>query len=135
MMRPDLTPTSCLPFEPESARSLKWLPWAVRYKLDEAGLRLTLGQWQKLPFLSRAELVRRLPEQDFALEARKAGAKTSDECRLKQRQIDVSAAAVVLDCTSTEALAWLNHASGFSRYAMEKLTSLVQPQYSAQKRL
>lgn len=54
---PFLKPISCLDVEPREARGLTWLPLAVRYKLDECGLRLSLREWQELPLQRRAALV------------------------------------------------------------------------------
>lgn len=54
---PFLVPTSCLDFEPPEARVLTWLPLAVRHKLDECGLRLSLHDWQQLPLQRRAALL------------------------------------------------------------------------------
>jgi len=71
---PDLTPTRCHDFEPEQAKSLHWMPLAVRYKLDESQLKLKLDQWQSLPLLARADLVRSLGDR-FAGLAVKAGAR------------------------------------------------------------
>ena len=73
-MRPDLAPTACLPFEPEEARSLQWLPLAVRYKLDACGLRLSLGQWQALSEAARLQLLQLAAGAEFALRATQAGA-------------------------------------------------------------
>ena len=54
---PFLKPISCLDIEPPEARALTWLPLAVRYKLDECGLRISLREWQELPLQRRAALV------------------------------------------------------------------------------
>lgn len=54
---PDLSPTSCLDVDSAAARELTWLPYAVRFKLDECGLRMSLREWQQLPLGQRAALV------------------------------------------------------------------------------
>jgi hypothetical protein len=74
-----LTPTACLPFEPEECRSLQWLPLAVRHKLDECCLRLSLRQWQSIPLAQRnvlleAPLAADDEARSFALAAMAAGA-------------------------------------------------------------
>jgi hypothetical protein len=56
-LRPDLSPTSCLEVDSAAARELTWLPYAVRFKLDECGLRMSLREWQQLPLGQRADLV------------------------------------------------------------------------------
>lgn len=53
----DLPPTSCLAQEPEEARSLRWVPLAVRYKLDRCSLHISLDQWHMLPLDVRSALV------------------------------------------------------------------------------
>ena len=53
----DLQPTVRLPFEPCEAQALTWLPLAVRYKLDQASLKLPLKAWQRLPREDRERLL------------------------------------------------------------------------------
>ena len=53
----ELEPTSVLAFEPDEAKALKWLPLAVRYKLDRCGLKLSLDQWRSLPIADRQQLL------------------------------------------------------------------------------
>ena len=53
----DLQPTVRLPFEPCEAQVLTWLPLAVRYKLDQASLKLPLKAWQRLPREDRERLL------------------------------------------------------------------------------
>lgn len=123
-MRNDLTPTNCLPFEPEPARTLQWLPLAVRHKLDEASLKLTLGHWQALPMATRAALLKRLPAQGFASEARHAGARQAACTGVEQVDIDEAEAAQLLGCGLADARQWLASASSFARYAMSKRLGL-----------
>ena len=56
--RPDLSPTCCLEADSADARVLRWLPFAVRFKLDVCGLRMSLAEWQRLPLVQRGALVR-----------------------------------------------------------------------------
>lgn len=56
-LRPDLFPTSCLEVDSAAAWELTWLPYAVRFKLDECGLRMSLHEWQQLPLGQRTALV------------------------------------------------------------------------------
>ena len=55
--RPGLAPTACLDFEPDEAKRLGWLPLAVRFKLDQCGLRFSLREWRALPLATRATLL------------------------------------------------------------------------------
>jgi hypothetical protein len=123
-MRNDLAPTCCLPFEPESARLLQWLPLAVRHKLDGAGLKLTLGQWLALPMATRAALLNRLPTRGFAAEAREAGARQATCVDVGHVDIDEAEAAQLLGCCQADAHHWLAGASSFARYAMAKRLGL-----------
>lgn len=123
-MRNDITPTSCLPFEPESARLLQWLPLAVRHKLDEAGLKLTLGQWLALPMATRVALLNRLPAHGFAAQAREAGARQATCGDVGQVDIEEAEAAQLLGCGVVDAHQWLASASSFARYAMAKRLGL-----------
>jgi hypothetical protein len=123
-MKNDITPTSCLPFEPESARLLQWLPLAVRHKLDCAGLKLTLAQWLALPMATRVELLNRLPAQGFAAEACQAGACQVACVDVEHLEIDEAAAAQVLGCCRADAHQWLAGASSFARYVMAKRLGL-----------
>jgi hypothetical protein len=52
-----LLPVSVFMFEPVEARELVWLPLAVRFKLDEARLRLRLSEWQALSIRERTSLL------------------------------------------------------------------------------
>jgi hypothetical protein len=56
-MRPDMEPTACLDFESDQAKSLQWLPLAVRFKLDATQLTFTLREWQALLEEQRRELM------------------------------------------------------------------------------
>jgi hypothetical protein len=58
-----MDPVRLIPCEPPQAHSLVWLPLAVRFKLDAAGLRVSLFEWQTLT-----------REQRFGLLACPAGA-------------------------------------------------------------
>ncbi|MEJ8839900.1 nitrate reductase associated protein [Ramlibacter sp. AN1133] len=60
-----MQPDRVLDFEPEEARKLRWLPLAVRFKLDKCGLKLGLQQWQALDLCQREALVRRPPGDLF----------------------------------------------------------------------
>jgi hypothetical protein len=57
-LSPDLSPTSWLEVDSPAARQLTWLPYAVRFKLDACGLRMSLHDWQRLPAAQRMALVR-----------------------------------------------------------------------------
>lgn len=124
-MRNDIPPISCLPFESEGARSLHWLPLAVRHKLDGAALRLSLEQWQALPLRSRRDLLCRLPVEGFAAEARKAGARIAVHHKIRQGVIDEVEVARSLDCHLRDARDWLAGASSFALFAMEKRMRLT----------
>ena len=116
-MRPDLAPTACLPFEPAEARSLQWLPLAVRYKLDACGLRLSLGQWQALSEAARLQLLQLAAGAEFALRATQAGA--SRDARMREPvQLNAAEAAQALDCGAAAARTWLAAATPFAHYAL-----------------
>ncbi len=117
-MRNDISPTCCLPFESEHAKSLHWLPLAVRHKLDGAGLRLTLEQWQALPLRRRVDLLHRLPASGFEIEAREAGATFNRSAG--QTDIDEVDVASLLGCSLNDGRKWLIGASLFARYALGK---------------
>jgi hypothetical protein len=59
-------PTQTFEFEPEEARKLNWLPLAVRYKLDQCGLRVSLRPWQTLAHAHRQRLVESPAGDGFA---------------------------------------------------------------------
>lgn len=78
-MRPDLEPTVCLDFEADQAKSLGWLPLAIRFKLDKTHLTFTLKEWQTLSIELRRELLLAPLAPDhsgFACRAAAAGAST-----------------------------------------------------------
>ena len=52
-----MEPTACLDFESDQARSLEWLPLAVRFKLDATQLTFSLREWQALSEAQRRELL------------------------------------------------------------------------------
>ena len=70
----DLAPTACLTFESQACQSLQWLPLAVRFKLDECGLKLSLQQWQGLPLAERQALLALPSGAGFASRCIAAGA-------------------------------------------------------------
>lgn len=43
-----MDPVRLLSCEPPQARSLEWLPLAVRFKLDAVGLKIRLSEWHAL---------------------------------------------------------------------------------------
>lgn len=53
----ELRPTVCLAHEPEESRALRWIPLAVRYKLDKSLLHISLDTWHMLPLDVRESLV------------------------------------------------------------------------------
>lgn len=61
----DPSPTQSFAFEPEAACALTWLPLAVRYKLDQRGLRVSLQAWQALPRSQRERLLACPPGEVF----------------------------------------------------------------------
>jgi hypothetical protein len=63
-----MQPDRVFEFEPEEARALQWLPLAVRFKLDQCGLKIGLQQWHALALDQRAALVRRPPGALFEQE-------------------------------------------------------------------
>ncbi|MFM0140273.1 nitrate reductase associated protein [Caballeronia grimmiae] len=52
-------------FEIESSDNLRFIPLAVRFNLDRFGMRITLDQWQMLPYDDRV-LLARFPIEDEA---------------------------------------------------------------------
>jgi hypothetical protein len=119
-MNGGLSPTAVLDFEPEQAKSLSWLPLAIRHKLDDAGLRLTLRQWQDLPDGARRELLRRMPGDGFATQARAAGASAAPPAGASDGTLKDTDLAVLFGCSVHQAQAWLAAASPFARYAVGK---------------
>lgn len=124
-MKNSLSPNMVLDFEDEHARSLHWLPWAVRHKLDCAGLSLTLDQWQALPLLERRTLVQLVHEDEFAVHARDAGART-DRRHACGQEIDAIDLASLLNCDLVQARDWLSCASQFARYVAQKRVRLIR---------
>lgn len=51
--------------EPPQARSLEWLPLAVRFKLDASGLKIRLSEWQALARAERQALLPCPPGESF----------------------------------------------------------------------
>lgn len=117
-MRSDIAPLECLEFEPTQVKTLEWLPLAVRHKLDLAGLKLTLQQWQALDRATRLRLLRAGPADGFAVYALQAGA-----FPVPPREIpvlDEEKAAMLLCTTKEEARRWLAQSSSFARYVLQK---------------
>lgn len=52
-----MDPVTTLSCEPPEACSLEWLPLAVRFKLDAAGRKIQLSEWQALARDHRAALL------------------------------------------------------------------------------
>lgn len=123
-MRPDLAPTACLPSEAEEARSLLWLPLAVRHKLDGCGVRLSLAEWQALPVATRLKLLQVPAGPEFALLARSAGASRDTRTREPAR-LQVEDVAKALDCDAATARAWLAAATPFAHYVLDKLRKMA----------
>jgi hypothetical protein len=55
-------------FEVESSENLRFIPLVVRFNLDRFGLRITLDQWQMLPYDDRVLLARFPVEADREIE-------------------------------------------------------------------
>jgi hypothetical protein len=55
-------------FETVSSENLTYIPMSVRFNLDRFGLRISLEQWQSLPYEDRALLARFPVEEDTAIE-------------------------------------------------------------------
>ncbi len=55
-------------FEVESSEDLTYIPMAVRFNLDRFGLRITLAQWQLLPYEDRRLLARFPVDEDTQIE-------------------------------------------------------------------
>ena len=51
------TETSIFAFELDFAGTLRCIPMVVRFKLDQAGIKLTLRQWSRLDRAERQDLV------------------------------------------------------------------------------
>jgi hypothetical protein len=57
-----MEPVHLLACEPPEARSLEWLPLAVRFKLDAVGWKIRLSEWQGLARDERQMLLGCPPE-------------------------------------------------------------------------
>ncbi|WP_175939430.1 nitrate reductase associated protein [Caballeronia sp. BCC1704] len=55
-------------FEVESSDNLRFIPLSVRFNLDRFGMRITLDQWQMLPYDDRVLLARFPVEDEIELE-------------------------------------------------------------------
>lgn len=122
VLPPDLAPTSCLDVDSAAARELTWLPYAVRFKLDECGLRMSLRDWQQLSVAQRAALVHAplLPGTGgFRPLALAIGAKPdaveSHSAARKPSHVDLRCLPI------TEVEHWLAFATPFARYVAGKL--------------
>ncbi|NML46760.1 hypothetical protein HHL11_23655 [Ramlibacter sp. G-1-2-2] len=112
-LSPDLSPTACLDVDSASARDLAWLPYAVRFKLDECGLTLSLRDWQQLALAERAALVRTplVPgTTGFEQLARACGA--GDDAGGQRTDGNVEGVA---------SQDWLARSTPFARYVLRKL--------------
>lgn len=98
---------------------MHWLPLAVRFKLDGAGLKLSLKQWHSLAPSTRAGLLQLLPGRGFVEAAQNSGAYFVEVPQV-QAQMDEVEAAQLLECTHQEAVEWLALSSPFARYALRK---------------
>lgn len=123
-MRPDLAPTCCLDFEPTAARALEWLPLAVRFKLDQWQLKLTLRQWQSMDLETRALWVASPAGDEFRRIATMAGAQALSAPVTPIAVDDASIAAVALRVSETDAQVWLQRATPFAHYALAKRAQL-----------
>lgn len=119
---PQLSPTSCLDIDSAAAKELTWLPYAVRFKLDECGLGMSLRDWQMLPQAERVALVHAplAPGRvGFEHLAMACGARTA-ACRQR-------AATTTLDASEIECLPgvdpeqWRACATPFARYVLRKI--------------
>ncbi len=55
-------------FEVVSSEDFKFMPMSVRFNLDRFGLRISLAQWQMLPYPDRVLLARFPVDEDTAIE-------------------------------------------------------------------
>src|ERR1700687_3317538 len=55
-------------FEVVSSENLTYIPMSVRFNLDRFGLRISLAQWQMLPYEERALLARFPVDDDATIE-------------------------------------------------------------------
>lgn len=55
-------------FEIVSSENFKFMPMSVRFNLDRFGLRISLAQWQMLPYADRVLLARFPVDEDRAIE-------------------------------------------------------------------
>jgi hypothetical protein len=55
-------------FEVESSENLTYIPMSVRFNLDRFGLRISLAQWQLLPYEDRVLLARFPVDDDTTIE-------------------------------------------------------------------
>jgi hypothetical protein len=55
-------------FEEVSSEDLKFMPMSVRFNLDRFGLRISLAQWQMLPYADRVLLARFPVDDDTTIE-------------------------------------------------------------------
>jgi len=123
-VNPNISPVVCLEFESAKTRSLQWIPLAVRHKLDGAGLKLTLNQWQSLTLATRVDLLRLLPAHGFIEAALNAGAFGAG-ARQGTVEMDEVEVARLLTFTHQEAVRWLASSTSFARYALRKRRKAV----------
>ena len=118
---PDLSPVACLDFEAAEVRALRWLPLAVRYKLDLLRARLSLNQWQALTLPERERLLRCKPGDEFTRLATQAGATAFTSPVQHKEALDCATVAAAFGCTQSEAQLWLASASPFALYVLGKV--------------
>ena len=117
-MKSRLIPSAALDFESAEARSLAWLPLAVRYKLDRASLHLTLHAWQALSIDKREALVISVSEDEFRGAAIQCGA--THRISVAFDNLDMDLVSEAFGCDADGAARWLEESTGFSRYVLRK---------------
>lgn len=65
--------TEAFAFEADFVASLRCIPMAVRFKLDLAGIKLSLRQWSRFTLADRSALLHALCESDDEIAAYRAG--------------------------------------------------------------
>lgn len=102
---------------------MDWFPFAIRYKLDRAALKLSLHQWQSLSLDTRLDLLHSPLELGFISTALRCGASFAGVPQA-QAEMDAMEVAQLLECSSEEASTWLALSTPFARYALRKRSKI-----------
>jgi hypothetical protein len=122
VLSPHLSPTSCLDVDSAAAQDLAWLPYAVRFKLDECGLAISLARWQQLSLRERVALVH-APLQPGAGGFRPlalAGGARPDACRRPGAEATLQPGDLAF-LHGGDVQHWLSRSTPFARYVLGKM--------------